>query len=388
MELIYADYAATTPLDPRVLEAMMPFMTDVFYNASSTHAGGMEVQQAVMQARMEIARHMGAKMNEIVFTSGATESINIAILGTARAARRTGGSRRNRIVTVKSEHAAVRDVADYCAEQGFDVVWIPVDSNGVVDIDVAATLINDDTILVSVMLVNNETGVMQDLVTLSALAHAHDAYFMTDATQAFGKMPIDVDALGIDLMAFSAHKIYGPKGIGGLFVRSRKDFACALEPLMFGGGQESGMRSGTLNVPAIIGLASAVSIARTEHVEESHQIRGLRDMFEEAMMELPNVSINGSGAERSYNISNVCFHGVEADRIILHLPHIACSKGSACSSAKQKPSPVLMAMGRSEADARSSVRFSFGRTTTESDVLRLISHISQAHTACFTPCPQ
>jgi len=385
MEFIYADFAATTPLDPRVLQAMMPYLTDVFYNAASSHVGGLKAQQAVMQARMEIARHIGATMNEIVFTSGATEAINIAILGAAKAAQRSDGSGRRRIVTVQSEHAAVRDAAEHCAEQGFDVVWMPVDADGVVDLGAAASFINSDTIVVSVMLVNNETGVLQDLAALSALAHAHGAYFMTDATQAFGKVPVNVDAMGIDIMTFSAHKIYGPKGVGGLFVRSRKDQTCKLEPLMFGGGQERGIRSGTLNVPGVVGLAASASIALSEHDQESQRIRGFRDKFEDAMMELPGVSVNGSGAERSYNIANICFHGVVADSMILDLAHIACSKGSACSSAKPKPSPVLAAMGRSEADANSSIRFSFGRTTTESEIDRLIHDVSTAHRNCVTP---
>ncbi|MCX6141059.1 MAG: cysteine desulfurase family protein [Candidatus Kapabacteria bacterium] len=384
MDSIYADYAATTPLDKRVLEAMMPYMTDVFYNAASSHALGMQAQHAVMKSRMEIAAHIGAKMNEIVFTSGATEAINLAILGAARAAQAPGGSGRSKIVTVHSEHAAVRDSAEYCAEHGIEVIWLSLDSEGRIDLDAAARSVDGNTILLCVMSVNNETGVMQDLKALSGIAHAHGALFMTDATQAFGKVPLNVDELGIDLMTFSAHKIYGPKGVGALFARARKDVTCALEPLMFGGGQERGMRSGTMNVPGIVGLAAAASIALTEHDEESKRIGALRERFETAMKALPNVSINGSGAPRSYNISNVCFCGVEADMLLIDLPHIACSKGSACSSAKPKPSPVLVAMGRSEADAHSSLRFSFGRFTTEEEVDRLIHDVSEAHRGVMT----
>ncbi len=375
MDMIYADYAATTPVDKRVIDAMMPYLTDVFYNAASSHAAGMQAQHAVMKSRMEIAGHIGARMNEIVFTSGATEAINLAVLGAARAARSEGGSGRTTIVTAHAEHAAVRDTAEYCAEHGFDVVWLPVDADGRIDLAAAALLINTSTILVSSMAVNNETGVMQDLKAISALAHARGALFMTDATQAYGKLPLNVDELGIDLMTFSAHKIYGPKGVGALFTRARKEQTCVLEPLMYGGGQERGMRSGTLNVPGIVGLATAGTIALAEHAEESARIRAYRDRFEQAMLTLPNVSINGSSAERGYNISNVCFHGVDADRLLIGMPHVACSKGSACSSAKPKPSPVLTAMGRSEADAHSSLRFSFGRFTTEADVDRLINDI-------------
>ena len=379
MDPIYADYAASTPLDKRVLDAMMPYMTDVFYNAASSHSAGMQAQHAVIKSRIDIANLIGAKMNEIIFTSGATEAINLAILGAARAAQAQGGSGRTKVVTVMSEHAAVRDCADYCAEHGFDVAWLPVDAEGCVIMEAASQIIDDTTILVSVMAVNNETGVRQDLKTLSEMAHAHGALFMTDATQAFGKMAINVDELDVDLMTFSGHKIYGPKGVGALFARARKDRTCALEPLMFGGGQERGIRSGTLNVPGIVGLAAAASLSLTEHDTESVRIQSLRNRFEAAMLSLPDVRINGLGADRGYNISNVCFHGVEADLLLLNLAHVACSKGSACSSAKPKPSPVLTAMGRSEADAHSSLRFSFGRFTTESDVDRLIHDVSQAH---------
>ncbi len=373
MNPLYADYAATTPLDPRVLEAMMPYLTNVYFNAASSHWGGLQAQQAVMKARMEIASHIGALMNEIVFTSGATEAINIAIFGSMRHAR-ASGTGRDRLVTVRTEHAAVRDAAERCAIEGFDVAWIPVDRDGRVDMDAARELVTDRTALVSVMAVNNETGVKQDLAAIGAIARERGAWFMTDATQAYGKMAIDVEALGIDIMTFSAHKIYGPKGSGALYVRSRKDRRCELEPLLFGGGQERGLRSGTLNVPGIVGLAAAGTLALGSLDADAQRIGALRDAFEAALAGIPGVAVNGVGTVRSYNISNITFP-VPADRLAMDMPAVACSKGSACSSAKPKPSPVLTAMGRTEEEANNTLRFSFGRMTTEAEIDALVATI-------------
>ncbi len=375
MDLIYADYAATTPLDPRVLEAMLPYLTDTFYNAASSHAAGMQAQHAVMKSRMEIASHIGAKMNDIIFTSGATEAINLAIIGAARRALADGT--RNRIVTMHTEHAAVRDAAEYCATLGIDVVWVPCDANGTVQLDAVRHAVTDRTIMLCVMAVNNETGVMQHLVELSAIAHSKGASFMTDATQAYGKMPLDVDALGIDVMPFSAHKIYGPKGCGALYMRSSGNYACSVEPLLYGGGQERGLRSGTLNVPGIVGFATAGTIAYANLSEESVRIASLRDRFEQEVMNIPGTTVNGSGAMRSYNISNVEFAS-DADMMLVMMPNVACSKGSACSSAKPKPSPVLTAMGRTAEQAGRSLRFSFGRMSSDADIDHLVSAIQEA----------
>lgn len=355
----------------------MPYLTDVYYNASSGHAGGLHAQQAVMQARLTIARHIGAKMAEIVFTSGATEAINAAILGLMRAA--ATGTRRT-MVTVGTEHAAVIDSMEHCRQQGWTVVHLPVDSNGRVDLHQAAPLINSSVLLVSVMLVNNETGVIQDLAALSALAHEHGALMMTDATQAYGKMPINVTDLGVDLMTFSGHKIYGPKGVGVLYKRS----TVALEPLAFGGGQEGGARSGTLNVPGIVGMAAAGSLALEAVDDESARIRALRDAFEREAVARWSAVINGADAPRSYNISNVMFPLVNVDAMLLHMPHVAVSKGSACSSAKPRVSHVLTAMGRSADEAQRSIRCSFGRTTTEQDVHNLLTAIHEAHEKATT----
>lgn len=370
--VLYFDYAATTPLDPSVLQAMMPYLTDVYYNASSGHVGGLRAQQAVMQARMTIARHIGAKMSEVIFTSGATEAINTAILGATRSA---AGGPRTTLVTVGTEHAAVIDSMEYCRNQGWTVLHLPVDSNGRVNLDHAAQIITSDVLLVSVMLVNNETGVIQDLAAVSALARDRGAIMMTDATQAYGKMPIDVNDLGVDLMTFSGHKIYGPKGVGVLYKRS----GVTLEPLAFGGGQEGGSRSGTLNVPGIVGMAAAGSIALEALNHESSRIRALRERFEREVVARWSALINGDHAQRSYNISSVMFPLVDVDAMLLHMPHVAVSKGSACSSSKPKVSHVLLAMGRSAEEAQHSLRFSFGRTTTDHDVASVLQAIDHAH---------
>lgn len=369
MNLLYADYAATTPLDTRVLEAMMPYFTDVFYNAASSHAGGMQAQAAVMSSRMDVARHIGAQYDEVVFTSGATESINTAIQGCATAHVRTGGQRRA-IVSVKSEHVAVRDAVARCADDGFEIRWLPVDSDGRVIMREAERLIDDTVLLVSVMLVNNETGVLQDIAALSALAHRHGALLMTDATQAYGKVRIDVDPMGIDLMAFSGHKIYGPKGVGALYVR--RSVAPLLRPLMIGGGQEGGVRSGTHNVAAIVGLATAGKLAHENMDAEANAIAAMRERFEASLSQFPTVSVNCQSAPRVSTICSVTFGELPAEVILRSIPEVACSKGSACSSAKPMPSSVLTAMGRTPEQANATVRFSFGRHTTEAEIDRLI----------------
>jgi len=376
--MIYADYAATTPVDPAVLDAMLPYLRDVYFNASSTHAGGMMVQQAVMKARMQVAAHIGARMTEIVFTSGATEAINLAILGAARQAERNGSTRR-RIVTVATEHAAVIDASTYLSERGWDVVFLGVDRNGRLNVEEVGQHVNGDTLLLSVMTVNNETGVYQDLEPLAAIAHANGAFFMTDATQAYGKMPLHVDEIGIDLMTFSGHKIYGPKGVGVLFIRNRKDAVCEIEPMFYGGGQERGVRSGTLNVPGIVGLAVAGEIAHACMEADATRISALRDRFEAGLEGLEGVHINGHRLKRSATTSNVTFSTIDADVLLLSLPDVCASKGSACSSAKPKPSHVLTAMGRSPEAASCTLRFSFGRFTTDAEVDQLIADVRSAH---------
>lgn len=375
MSLLYADYAATTPLDKRVLEAMMPYLTDVYFNAASSHAGGMQAQAAVMKARFDVARHVGAQYDEIVFTSGATESINTAIQGCATAHIRNGGQRRV-VVSVKSEHVAVRDAIARCADEDYEIRWLPVDADGRIVMHEAERLIDDNVLLVSVMLVNNETGVIQDVAALSALAHQHGAVFMTDATQAYGKVRIDVDAMGIDLMAFSGHKIYGPKGTGALYVR--RSVVPLLRPLMIGGGQEGGVRSGTHNVAGIVGLATAGSIAHEILESEANGIAAMRDRFEAALSLLPGVSVNCQNVGRVSTISSITFGETPAELLLGAIPEVACSKGSACSSTKPTPSSVQTAMGRTPEQANATVRFSFGRHTTEAEIDRLIHLVTHA----------
>lgn len=372
--MIYADYNATTPLDRRVLDVMLPYMTDVYYNAASTHGAGMQAHQAVIKARVDIAGQIGARMNDIVFTSGATEAINLAVLGCARHAAAEPG--RRQIVTCVTEHAAVLDACRHLEERGFPVTWVGVDEHGVIDLDALRAAVTDETLLVSVMAVNNETGVLQPIADIAAIAHERGALFMTDATQAYGKIPLDVKAIGIDMMTFSAHKIYGPKGVGALYIRRG---ACGLEPMQFGGGQEGGLRSGTLNVPGIVGLAEAGRVALASHDDDQRRVGALRDRFEGRMIAEVGAVVNGGGAPRLYTTSNLLFDGIDLDMLLMHCPDVAVSRGSACSSAKPRPSHVLRAMGRTDAQAASSLRFSFGRFTTEAEVDGVGDAVIAAH---------
>jgi cysteine desulfurase len=375
--MLYADYAATTPVDPDVLQAMMPFLTTTFGNASSTHVAGLAAAQAVMMARSAVATTIGARVNEIVFTSGATEAINLAILGCAQ---HSAGTERNGIVSVRTEHPAVLDAAEQARRHGYSVTLLDVDSEGRVLLDQLERAVTDSTLLVSVMAVNNETGVCQDLASISSIARKAGAMFMTDATQAWGKIPLNVDDLGIDLMTFSGHKLYGPKGIGALFIRQRKERTCSIEALLYGGGQERGLRSGTLNVPGIVAIAEAGTIAHRRMQDDAERIRGLRDAFEHALEERLGVVVNGKGAQRSSTISNITFDsGVDVDRMLLAMPDVAVSKGSACSSAKPRPSHVLSAMGRTPEECAQSLRVSFGRFTTAEECHALIDAFCAAH---------
>lgn len=379
MHLIYADYAATTPVDPRVVEAITPTLTEVYYNASSAHLGGMMANALVAKARKRCAAPIGAQPDEIVFTSGATESINLAIQGLATLKQLQRPDARRRIISVRSEHSAVRDAVTRCTDLGYDVQWVSVDHQGRVDLEHLARLCTPDTLLVSVMMVNNETGVVQDIAAISTIAHAAGAVMMSDATQAYGKMPVNVDELGIDLMPWSGHKIYGPKGIGALYVRGHGDHAVTLEPMVVGGGQERGIRSGTMNVTGIVGLGAASEISYADLESDAPRIRALRERFEAALRTLDGVEICGDGAPRGYNITNVVFHTVRVGDVLAGVPDVCCSRGSACHGASTSPSAALLAMGFSEAAAGNAARFSFGRYTTEADVDRLIAGITQTY---------
>lgn len=370
--MIYLDNNATTPLDPRVLEAMMPYFTEKFGNAASNHAFGVEVNQAVKKAREQVSDLIGCETSEVIFTSGATEAINLALKG----ATETYGHERNHIVTVATEHPAVLDTCKYLESKGTEVTYLPVQRDGLLDLAAVESAIRQDTLLVCVMLVNNETGVIQPVKEIAALAHAKGAFFMCDATQAVGKMPVDVNALDIDLMAFSGHKFYGPKGIGALYVRSRRPNKVKLGALIHGGGHEQGLRSGTLNVPGIVGLGEACVLAKKEMGANAQRIVVLRDHLETELLKIENSFVNGSREHRLYNVSNICFEGVDADAIMMGLKDIMVSNGSACSSTKVEPSHVLVAMGLSERQAYGSLRVSLGRETSEEDIVYIVSRIN------------
>ncbi|GAB3542107.1 cysteine desulfurase family protein [Spirosoma fluminis] len=369
--MIYLDNNATTRIDPRVLETMMPFLTDNFANAASTHPFGVSAHEAVKTARQQIADLLNCETHELVFTSGATEAINLAIKGVAE----NYLSRGKHIVTVQTEHKAVLDVCHYLETRGYEITYLSVQPDGLLNLDVVKAAIRPDTILVSVMLVNNETGVIKPIKAIAALAHDAGALFMTDATQAVGKMPIDVDQLGIDLLTFSAHKFYGPKGVGGLFIRQRRPNKVKLEALLHGGGHERGLRSGTLNVPGIVGMGKSAELAQLEMTRDSQRISALRDKLETALLTIPGTKVNGNREYRLYNTTNIYFENCDSDALIMGLEGMAVSNGSACTAASIDPSHVLLALGLTEQEAFSCLRFSLGRFNTEADITATINAV-------------
>lgn len=352
--MIYLDNNATTRIDPRVLDAMMPYLTDNFANAASTHPFGQGASEAVKKARQQVADLIGARSNEIVFTSGATEAINTAIKGVAESSVHKG----RHIITVQTEHSAVLDVCKYLETKGFEVTYLPVLPDGLLDLEVLKAALRPDTILVSVMLVNNETGVIQPLKAIADLTHETGALFMTDATQAVGKLPFKVAEIGIDLLTMSAHKFYGPKGVGALYVRQRY---VKLEALLHGGGHEGGKRSGTLNVAGIVGMGMAAELAQNELLADAGRISQLRDMLESELLKIEGTLVNGNREQRLYNVTNILLQGCDSDALIMGLENIAVSNGSACTAASIEPSHVLLAHGLTETEAFSCLRFSFGR---------------------------
>jgi cysteine desulfurase len=353
---VYLDNHSTTPVDPRVLTAMLPFFGPKFGNAASrSHRFGWEAEQAVEFARKRVAALAGATARDIVFLSGATESNNLAIKGVAEACRANG----NHIVTMATEHQAVLDPIRHLERLGLTATVLPPLRDGLVDLDRLRAAIRPETLLVSVMYANNETGVIQPVREIGAICRETGALFHCDAAQAFGKIPLDVNADNIDLLSMSAHKMYGPKGVGALFVRRRK---APLAAQMDGGGHESGLRSGTLNVPAIVGFGEACALCAAEMAEESVRLGGLRDcLLEQLARGLEAVTVNGSLEHRLPGNLNVSFAGVNAETLLMNLPEVALSTGSACSSAVAEPSHVLRSLGIGEELARSSVRFGLGR---------------------------
>lgn len=364
------DYSATTPVDPIVLETMLPFLKQNFANPSSAHFLGKNINEKINEARNSIATLINSDSSEIIFTSGATEAINIGIKGLVENYLDKG----KHIVTVSSEHKAVIDTCKELENKGYEVTYLPVLKNGMVDLLELEQSIRHDTILVCVMYVNNETGVIQPIKKISELAHNKGALFMTDATQAVGKLPIDIHDLDIDLLSFSGHKIYGPKGVGALFFR-RRGRKVKLSPQIHGGGHEQGLRSGTLNVPGIIALGKACEIANSEMQQNENTILKLRDRLEKELLQIPNTYLNGDKKNRIFNISNICFVGQDANVLIGRLKNVAVSNGSACSSAIVEPSHVLSAMMLSNEDAFASLRFSLGKFNTLDDVNKVIEKL-------------
>ena len=360
---IYLDYSATTPIDPRVAEKMIPFLTEKFGNpASRSHSYGWEAEEAVENARAEVARLLNADPKEIIWTSGATESDNLAIKGAAHFYQ----SRGKHLITVKTEHKAVLDTCRELEREGFEVTYLPVQENGLIDLEVFKAAIRPDTIVVSVMFVNNEIGVIQDIPAIGEICREKGIIFHVDATQAPGKVRIDLNELKVDLMSLSAHKVYGPKGIGALYVRRKP--RVRLEAQMHGGGHERGFRSGTLATHQIVGMGEAFRIAREEMDEEQARIARLRDRMWNGIKDMEEVYINGDLEHRVPNNLNVSFNFVEGESLIMAIKELAVSSGSACTSASLEPSYVLRALGRNDELAHSSIRFTLGRFTTEEEI--------------------
>lgn len=368
----YLDYNSTTPIDTRVLDAMLPFLKDSFANPSSTHHFGQSINEKVKQAREQLADFINSEPNELIFTSGATEAINIAIKGFAEAYNENG----KHIITVKTEHKAVLDSCKDLERKGFEVSYLNVHKNGLIDLDELNSTMRSDTILVSVMYVNNETGVIQPIKEIASITHEKGALFMCDATQAVGKIEIDVDDLDVDLLCFSGHKMYAPKGIGALFIRQPHK-KTKLLPHTHGGGHEQGLRSGTLNVPGIIALAKACEIAHQEMIENNSKISELRNLLETELLKIPNTYVNGTVTNRIFNTTNICFKSQDANVLIGRMKNIAVSNGSACSSSVVEPSHVLKAMGLNNDDAFASIRFSLGKYNTQNDIEIVVKKLKE-----------
>lgn len=362
---IYLDNNATTPVDPRVLEAMLPYFCEKFGNAASiTHAIGLEGESAVSEARKQCAKLIGAKPKEIIFTCGSTESINLAIKGVCEAKF----AKRKKIITVPTEHNAVLDSCRYMERHGCEVVYLSVDNYGLIDLDELRDTICDNTALVTIMIGNNEMGTIQPIKEINEICREKDVVFFTDGTQGVGKIPINVKEMGIDMLSFSGHKIYGPKGIGALYINSENE-NIELEEQMSGGGHEHGKRSGTLNVPGIVGLGKACEICNEEMEEEMERMTKWRDKMINAFLEnIDGCILNGHPTQRLPNNVNISIKGLNVGSLMNDLKELAVSSGSACTSAKKKPSHVLMSLGLDEATALSSIRFGLGRFNTEEEV--------------------
>lgn len=361
---IYLDNNATTPMDPRVLEAMLPYFVEKFGNAASrNHPFGWAAEEGVDYAREQVAKLIGASEKEIIFTSGATESDNLAIKGVYEMYKDKG----NHIITLTTEHKAVLDACKHLEKLGANITYLDVESDGLVDLNKLEAAMTEQTILVAIMYANNEIGVIQPVKEISAIAHKYGALFFTDAVQAVGKIPVNVIEDGIDLLALSGHKMYGPKGVGALYVR-RKNPRVKVTSQMDGGGHERGMRSGTLNVPGIVGLGKACELSYDEMAEEAVRLSALRDKLESSLTELEESYVNGNPAHRLPHTANISFKYVEGEGLMMAMKDMAVSSGSACTSASLEPSYVLKSLGLSDDLAHSSIRFGLGRFTTEEEI--------------------
>lgn len=371
---IYLDNNSTTPMDPRVLEAMLPFFNENFGNAASrNHSFGWNAEKAVDDAREQVASLIGSTSKEIIFTSGATEANNLAIKGVYE----MYGSQGNHMITVTTEHKAVLDACKKAEKSGAEVTYLSPNEDGLINLDELESVITDKTILITIMYGNNEIGVIQDIKAISAIAKKNGILFHTDATQAVGKIPVDVLADGIDLMSFTAHKMYGPKGVGALYVR-RKNPRVKVTSQMDGGGHERGMRSGTLNVPGIVGFGKACELCQQEMESEATRLSAMRDKLEKELLTIEEAYVNGNAQHRLPHVSNISFKFVEGEGLMMGTKDIAVSSGSACTSASLEPSYVLKSLGLDDELAHSSLRFGLGRFTTEEEVDFAIDHVKTA----------
>jgi cysteine desulfurase len=380
---IYMDNNSTTPLDPEVLKAMLPYYTSVFGNPSSvSHSFGKSAAQAVAGSKIHLAELLGADPAEIIFTSGATEAINMAIKGVFARYKSIG----NHLITCKTEHKAVLDVCSYLQKQGAEITFLPVDSEGAIDLEDLRQAIRKETILVSLMFANNETGVIHPIKEIAEICKEHGVLFFSDATQAVGKVSFSVKDYDLDMLCCSAHKFYGPKGVGALFVR-KTNRSVPIGPLIHGGGQQAGLRGGTLNVPAIVGMGKAALLCRQSLDQEAGRLSEMRNCLERSLLRLEQTMVNGNVRERLPHVTNLRFRFIRAEQIMSQIRQLAVSPGSACTSGSTDPSHVLTAIGLDKEDARASLRFSLGRFTTQLEVDQTIQLITTAVSALRSESP-